>query len=135
MAIADDWSIDYSAKTVTHISGTTVYTVLSLYSWLIDVFDDAQIPPNVVPVKVTGVAVGDRVAVFLLDGVGDSIVTDLIDEEATGTTSQTTRTYTADEPVLIRIRRYGILPFQVEIVVGATGMSVAAIRTIAGIVS
>ena len=42
MAIADDWTINYSAKTITHIAGTTVYTALSLYSWLMDVFDDAS---------------------------------------------------------------------------------------------
>lgn len=102
---------------------------------LIDASGATQIPPNVVPVKVTGVVAGDRVAVFLLSGVGGSIVSALIDETATGTTSQTTRTYTADEPVLIRVRKYGILPFQVESVIGATGMSVAAIRTPDGIVS
>jgi len=28
MAIADDWSIDYSAKTITHTSGATVYTTV-----------------------------------------------------------------------------------------------------------
>lgn len=102
---------------------------------LIDASGTTQIPPNVVPVKVTGVVAGDQVAVFLLSGVGGSIVSALIDETATGTTSQTTRTYTSDEPVLIRVRRYGILPFEVESVIGSTGMSVAAIRTIDGIVS
>lgn len=40
MAIQDDWTIDYAAKTITHTSGTTVYTALALYSWLQDVFDD-----------------------------------------------------------------------------------------------
>ena len=102
---------------------------------LIDAAGVTQIPPNVVPVKVTSVVAGDRVAVFLLDGVGGDIVSALIDEAATGTISQTTRTYTADEPVLIRVRKYGILPFQVESAITATGMSVAAIRTVDGIVS
>jgi hypothetical protein len=102
---------------------------------LIDASGATQIPPNVVPVKVTSVVAGDRVAVFLLSGVGGSIVSALIDEAATGTTSQTTRTYTADEPVLIRVRQYGILPFEVESAITATGMSVAAIRTVDSIVS
>ena len=42
MAIADDWTINYSLKTITHSSGATVYTVLELYSWLMDLFDDAS---------------------------------------------------------------------------------------------
>lgn len=29
MAIADDWSIDYSTKTITHSSGTTVDNIVS----------------------------------------------------------------------------------------------------------
>lgn len=42
MAIQDDWTINYSAKTITHNVGpTTVYTVLSMYSWLMDLFDDS----------------------------------------------------------------------------------------------
>jgi len=36
MAISDDWTIDYDLKTIAHTAGTTVYTVLSLYSWLMD---------------------------------------------------------------------------------------------------
>lgn len=102
---------------------------------LIDASGTVQIPPNVVPVKVTSVVAGDRVAVFLLAGVGGAITSSLISELASGTISQTTRTYTADEPVLIRVRRYGILPFEVESTITSTGMSVAAIRTVDGIVS
>ena len=34
MAIADDWTIDYSAKTVTHTAGTTTYTMLAFFQWL-----------------------------------------------------------------------------------------------------
>ena len=51
MAIADDWTINYSAKTITHIAGTTVYTALSLYSWLMDVFDDASQMDDDVPMS------------------------------------------------------------------------------------
>lgn len=29
MAIADDWIIDYSAKIITHSSGTAVYNIVS----------------------------------------------------------------------------------------------------------
>lgn len=161
---------------------------------LIDASGATQTPPNVVPVKVTGVVSGDRVAVFRLDGVGgdidkteytynlagssgntfvvnEAIKTDtpqsgtirigadrlvynswsvstftlaashtaysdnaplyvpLLDIQASSTTAQTTLTYSIDIPVLVVVRRYGILPFEVESTVGNVGMSVAAIRT------
>ena len=102
---------------------------------LIDSTGVTQVPPNVVPVRVTSVVAGDRVAVFQLSGVGGTIQSALIDEAATGTISQTTLVYSADIPVLIRVRRYGILPFEVESAVTSTGMSVAAIRTVDNIVS
>jgi hypothetical protein len=34
MAIQDDWTINYGAKTVTHSSGTTIYTMLAFFQWL-----------------------------------------------------------------------------------------------------
>lgn len=40
MAIQNDWQIDYSNKTITHVSGVTVYTVNEMYSWLMDTFDE-----------------------------------------------------------------------------------------------
>lgn len=125
---------------------------------LIDAAGATQTPPNVVPVKVTGVVSGDRVAVFRLDGVGGEIdktmytynlagstftlaashtpysnnadlYIPLLDTQASSTTAQTTLTYSSDIPVLVVVRRYGILPFEVESTVGNVGMSVAAIRT------
>lgn len=103
---------------------------------LIDSAGVTQTPPNVISVKVTGVVAGDRVLVGQLDGVGGDLTgTNYIDETATGTTSQTTLTYTANIPVLIRVRKYGILPFEVESTITSTGMSVAAIRTVDSIVS
>jgi len=38
MAISSDFSINYTAKTVTHTSGTTVYTVLAFFQWLATTF-------------------------------------------------------------------------------------------------
>lgn len=38
MAIADDFTIDYGAKTVTHTSGTTVYTMLQFFQYLANDF-------------------------------------------------------------------------------------------------
>jgi hypothetical protein len=38
MAIADDFTINYTAKTVTHSSGTTVYTSLAFFQWLAATF-------------------------------------------------------------------------------------------------
>ncbi len=34
MAIQDDFTINYTAKTVTHTAGTTVYTTLAFFQWL-----------------------------------------------------------------------------------------------------
>lgn len=42
MAIGDDFTIDYGAKTVTHTSGTTVYTVLAFFQWLAAEFAAAE---------------------------------------------------------------------------------------------
>lgn len=38
MAIGSDFTIDYVAKTVTHTSGTTIYTVLEFFQWLANTF-------------------------------------------------------------------------------------------------
>lgn len=51
MPIADDWTINYTAKTITHTSGTTVYTVNAFYSWLMDLFDDANQMDDPVPMS------------------------------------------------------------------------------------
>jgi len=42
MAIQDDFTIDYGAKTVTHTAGTTIYTTLEFFQWLAAVFAQAQ---------------------------------------------------------------------------------------------
>jgi hypothetical protein len=90
----------------------------------------------VVAVKVTGIEAGDRVLVGELTAAGGTLTgTAFIDEEATATTAQTTFTYSADVPVLVRVRKKGILPFEVESTITSTGMSVAAIRTLDSIVS
>lgn len=49
MAIQDDFTINYSAKTITHTAGTTVYTVNQLYSWLMDEFDELDQLDDPVP--------------------------------------------------------------------------------------
>jgi hypothetical protein len=40
MAIADDFTIDYVNKRIYHSSGTNIYTVNQLYSYLMDTFDE-----------------------------------------------------------------------------------------------
>ncbi len=103
---------------------------------LIDAAGVTQTPPNTIAIKVTGVVIGDRVLVGQLDGVGGALTgTDYIDEAAAATTAQTTLIYSADIPVLVRVRRKGILPFEVESTITANGLSVAAIRTVDAIVS
>jgi len=51
MAIADDWTVNYTAKTITHSSGSTVYTVNAFYSWLMDLFDDSAQMDDPVPMS------------------------------------------------------------------------------------
>ncbi len=41
MAIGDDFTPNFTAKTVTHTSGTTVYTVLEFFQWLAALFAQA----------------------------------------------------------------------------------------------
>jgi len=80
---------------------------------------------------------------FTLDGVTLSksyaedtdVYVPLIDKEATTTSVNTTLIYSADIPVLVRVRKYGILPFEAPATVASTGMNVNAIRTTDGIVS
>ena len=158
-----------------------------------------QSPPNTVYVEVTGLVSGDRVAMFVLDGVGgdidkaqytiasatsnsitlneaigsdtptsgyfresdDSTVYEytgwtgstfsgvtpdpsavngdcfvpLLDAEATSSNLNNSLIYSSDIPVIVRVRRYGILPFEIEGLVTSSGLSQAAIRTIDNIVS
>lgn len=158
-----------------------------------------QSPPNTVYVEITGLVSGDRAAMFILDGVGGSIVkaqytiasatansitlneaisgdtpqsgyfreadnstvfeytswsgstftgvtpdpssvtgdcfVPLIDAEATGSSINNSLIYSSDIPVIVRVRRYGILPFEIEGLVTSSGLSQAAIRTPDNIVS
>lgn len=51
MAIGDDFTIDYVNRRIYHSSGTTVYTVNELYSWLMDVFDELDQMDDTVPMS------------------------------------------------------------------------------------
>ncbi len=51
MAIQDDFTLDYALKTITHTAGTTIYSVNALYSWLMDLFDDAAQMDDDVPMS------------------------------------------------------------------------------------
>lgn len=51
MAIQDDFTINYSAKTISHTAGTTVYTVNALYSYLMDTFDELDQLDDTVPMS------------------------------------------------------------------------------------
>lgn len=51
MAIGDDFTIDVVDKKITHTSGTTVYTVNELYSWLMDTFDELDYMDDPVPMS------------------------------------------------------------------------------------
>jgi hypothetical protein len=48
MAIADDWTINYATEEISHTSGTTVYSVNAMYSYLQDTFDElAQLDDDI----------------------------------------------------------------------------------------
>lgn len=51
MAIGDDFEINYSHKLVRHTSGTTVYSVNALYSYLQDTFDEPAQMDDPVPMS------------------------------------------------------------------------------------
>jgi hypothetical protein len=65
---------------------------------------------------------------------GDPIYAPLIDAQAGSTSVYNTLIYSSSIPVLVRVRKKGIIPFEVENSVGSNGMSQAAIRTTDGIV-
>jgi hypothetical protein len=66
---------------------------------------------------------------------GEPAYVPIVDIQASGTEVSNTLIYGSDIPVLVRVRRYGILPFEVESDVTNTGLTVAAIRTTDTIVS
>ena len=51
MAVADDFTIDYVNKKVTHTSGTTVYTVNALYTYLMDTLDELAQMDDTIPMS------------------------------------------------------------------------------------
>jgi hypothetical protein len=51
MAIADDFTIDYVNRRVYHSSGTSVYTVNQLYSYLMDTFEEPEQMDDTVPMS------------------------------------------------------------------------------------
>lgn len=170
---------------------------------LVDSANGVQIPPTTVYINISALVVGDRLAVFKLDGVGGSIEKDtyavssrttstivmstsiasdtpqsgylsvdgnetsftytswngstfsgvspdpiangvvaaddvyipLINKVATATSENNSFIYSADVPVLIRVRKKGILPFEIEGLITISGLSQAVIRTIDSIVS
>ena len=53
----------------------------------------------------------------------------LIEKEATATSVTNTIQYLADIPLLIRVRRKGILPFQTTGTFGSSGATIGAVRT------
>lgn len=51
MPIGDDFAIDYATKRIYHVTGTTVYTVNALYSWLMDTFDEQGAMDDEIPMS------------------------------------------------------------------------------------
>jgi len=51
MPISSDWTLNYTAKTISHTSGSTRYTTNALYSWIMDTVDDAGNMDDTVPMS------------------------------------------------------------------------------------
>ena len=51
MAIYDDFTIDYVNKRLYHSSGTSVYTVNALYTYIMDTFDELEQMDDTVPMS------------------------------------------------------------------------------------
>lgn len=51
MAIQDDFTIDYVNKRIYHSSGTTIYTVNALYSYLQNTFDEPEQMDDPIPMS------------------------------------------------------------------------------------
>jgi len=73
---------------------------------------------------------------FVLSGVtseaydtDDTVYVGFIDDAASGTEISVTVIYTATRNIVVRVRKYGILPFELATTFPSTGRSVAAIRT------
>lgn len=66
---------------------------------------------------------------------GVNVYIPLIDKATSSTAETNTLTYSADIPVLTRVRKKGILPFEVEGTVTTAGITVTAIRTTDGVVT
>lgn len=79
-----------------------------------------------------GFEIGSLVVAY---GSSDTAYVPLILEEATGTSASVTVTYVTDRNVLVRVRKKGIIPFEIEQTFTSSGMSQAAIRTADTIVS
>jgi hypothetical protein len=66
---------------------------------------------------------------------GDDAWVPYIDAEATGISINNSFIYSADVPVIVRVRKAGILPFEIEGTITSAGLSQSAIRTLDNIVS
>lgn len=60
---------------------------------------------------------------------GASAWVPIVDAQAAGSSVFNSLIYSADIPVLVRVRKKGILPFEVEGTIASTGLTVSAIRT------
>jgi len=94
---------------------------------LIDTLGVQQLPPNTVPITLTGVVQNTQCY------IADSTPTEYLNTTATTVVSgdtykaSTTLTYTTDINVTVRAREMGYLPFQTTGTIGSTGLSVTAV--------
>lgn len=51
MAIEEDWVIDLENKRIVHKSGTNIYSVGELYSWIMEVFGSPEFMKYLIPME------------------------------------------------------------------------------------
>lgn len=97
MAIADDFTIHPASKVIRHGSGTTVYSVVAFYSWIMDTFDEPGYMSYQTPMKYnTPTSYTMLNGWFLDNGDGSNIL-----EYLTGGSIDTSGYATIDDPVYV----------------------------------
>ena len=51
MTIREDWIIDLERKQIIHKSGSSIYRVMELYSWIMDQFDGPDFMKYSIPIE------------------------------------------------------------------------------------
>jgi len=76
MTISDDFVIDNTRKRIYHNTGTTIYTVNQLYSWLMDAFDEQGTMDDDIPMSAQTPNAYTMVNAWFIDDVSTNFLKD-----------------------------------------------------------